>query len=214
MRGGLALQKIGDLNYLFARMFEAGEGGAVLLVKDKESWKSSIRTPVLYELSDADSGEQFPQIFKKYEVWQDMVIKANADVHIPENEKHAVRDKLGLANIEARLALNNIANLTRVDGAMIIGEDLTVLAFGAKIRTENKNLSQIIVEEPFGETPTELPIAEIGGTRHQSAAHFVSNQHDSLAVVVSEDRRISIFSWDQAREAVVQLKNIEFIVLG
>jgi len=44
--------------------------------------------------------------------------------------------------------------------------------------------------------------AEIGGTRHLSAAQFVQDQHDALALVASQDGRFTVFAWSPCEEMV------------
>jgi hypothetical protein len=43
---------------------------------------------------------------------------------------------------------------------------------------------------------------ELGGTRHQSAAQFVQDQRDSVALVASQDGRFTIFEWSPTEEMV------------
>jgi hypothetical protein len=54
--------------------------------------------------------------------------------------------------------------------------------------------------------------AELGGTRHLSAAQFVHEQHDSLALVASQDGAFTVFSWSD-REAVVHAYRVESLLL-
>jgi len=41
-----------------------------------------------------------------------------------------------------------------------------------------------------------------GGTRHLSAAQFVYDQRDALALVASQDGRFTIFAWSPCEEMV------------
>jgi hypothetical protein len=43
---------------------------------------------------------------------------------------------------------------------------------------------------------------QLGGTRHQSAAQFVHDQHDALALVASQDGRFTIFAWSECDQIV------------
>jgi DNA integrity scanning protein DisA with diadenylate cyclase activity len=42
----------------------------------------------------------------------------------------------------------------------------------------------------------------VGGTRHVSAAQFVSDQQDALALVASQDGRFTVFAWSPCAERV------------
>jgi hypothetical protein len=53
---------------------------------------------------------------------------------------------------------------------------------------------------------------ELGGTRHQSAAQFVQDQRDVVALVASQDGRFTIFEWSPA-EAMVRAHRIEALLL-
>jgi hypothetical protein len=87
-------------------------------------------------------------------------------------------------------AVDGIADLTAVDGATLITADYQLLAFGAKIVRRNgfPQVAQVIVTEPIeGETRVLAEPAQLGGTRHLSAARFVHDQHDAIALVASQD---------------------------
>ena len=44
--------------------------------------------------------------------------------------------------------------------------------------------------------------ALLGGTRHLSAAQFVQDQRDAMALVASQDGRFTIFAWSPCAEKV------------
>ncbi|HNG95209.1 MAG TPA: diadenylate cyclase, partial [Acidobacteriota bacterium] len=62
-----------------------------------------------------------------------------------------------------------------------------------------------------GERETKS-IENIGGTRHQSAARFVNENQEAMAIVVSQDGHISIFVWDNVH-GVCAYKNLEYTLL-
>ena len=72
-----------------------------------------------------------------------------------------------------------IAGLTAVDGAAVMTDTYELLAFGTKIarRRGSPQVEQVTVTEPVvgGEARTMTP-AQLGGTRHLSAAQFVHDQ--------------------------------------
>ena len=51
-----------------------------------------------------------------------------------------------------------------------------------------------------------------GGTRHLSAAQFVHDQRDCIALVASQDGRFTIFSWSPC-EKIVQAHRIDILLL-
>ena len=57
------------------------------------------------------------------------------------------------------------------------------------------------VGEPVvGNAPLKVDPSELGGTRHLSAAQFVFEQRDSLALVASQDGRFTVFGWSPCGE--------------
>ena len=104
-----------------------------------------------------------------------------------------------------RETVDAIAGLTAVDGATVITDTYELLAFGAKITRRRGALpvEQITMTEPVeGGAPVTVTSTELGGTRHLSAAQFVHDQHDSIALVASQDRRFTVFAWSPCEERV------------
>ena len=59
----------------------------------------------------------------------------------------------------------------------------------------------------------EIGLAELGGTRHQSAAQFVFDQKDAIAIVASQDGRLSVLVWDRSEGKVAVIRPVEFALL-
>ena len=79
------------------------------------------------------------------------------------------------------------------------------LAFGAKIRrrTGSSPVEQMVATEPIeGDEAVVVHPAHHGGTRHLSAAQFVYDQRDTLALVASQDGRFTVFAWSPCEEMV------------
>jgi hypothetical protein len=171
---------------LATSMRQHGRGGALLVVPSgTDAWRESIVTPVLYAIDPPYS-----------ELAQLMTLK-NAD---PDDMKRAV---------------DAIAGLTAVDGATIINDRYDLLAFGAKIarRRGSTPVEQVNVTEPVeGSVSTKATPAQLGGTRHLSAAQFVHDQRDAMALVASQDGRFTIFKWSP-REAFVHAHRVDALLL-
>ena len=87
----------------------------------------------------------------------------------------------------------------------LINADYELLAFGAKIirRKGSPQVAQVIVTEPIeGGSAVVAEPAQFGGTRHLSAAQFVHDQRDAMALVASQDGRFTVFAWSQSEEMV------------
>jgi len=108
-----------------------------------------------------------------------------------------------------------LAGLTAVDGAAIMTSAYELLAFGAKIarRKGSPQIEQVTVTEPIENAVRRLvDPTELGGTRHLSAAQFVHDQRDALALVASQDGRFTVFAWSPGA-TMVHAHRVEVLLL-
>ena len=106
------------------------------------------------------------------------------------------------------------AQATAVDGATIITKDFNLIAFGAKIEKASQAVpQQVLISEPFDDShrPTPKPLSDLGGTRHQSAAQFVFDQHNAFAIVASQDGKLSVVFWDATNQIVSVFRHAEYL---
>ena len=169
-----------------------GRGGILLVVPTGSAgWTESILQPITYSVVPAFSG------------LADLMRKDARD-------KPTRRWEDALAR-----AVDGIAGLTAVDGATLINADYELLAFGAKIvrRKGSPQVAQVNVTEPIeGGSPMIAEPAQFGGTRHLSAAQFVHDQRDAIALVASQDGRFTVFAWSQP-EGMVHANRIDTLLL-
>jgi hypothetical protein len=184
-------EAVNVLVLLAASMRRHGKGGTLLIVPSNDgAWRESIVLPMLYAV-DPPFNELADLMRQSVELrtrdWQDQLL-------------HAV-DGIGV--------------LTAVDGAAIIRDTYEVLAFGAKItpRLGQAVADRVIVTEPIeGSITTAAAPTQLGGTRHLSAVQFVHDQHDTTALVASQDGRFTIFKWSP-REDMVHAHRVEALLL-
>lgn len=83
-------------------------------------------------------------------------------------------------------AVEFVAILSRVDGAVVLTSDLRVYGFGAEILAGNSNVNVSLARwaRPRGKTAVDL---ERFGTRHRSALRYCAAHRNALAFVISED---------------------------
>ena len=166
-------------------------GGTLLIVPEgTDRWRRSILHPIKYAITPAYSG--LAELMQKEET---------------ERSKSTWQASL-------RSELDSLAGLTAIDGATVISDQFELLAFGAKIgRLDNTRVEQIFVHEPIlGSEPTITNPSQNGGTRHLSAAQFVYDQRDALALVASQDGLFTIFTWFPEKE-MVQAYRIDALLL-
>ncbi|MDX5435594.1 MAG: hypothetical protein LPK03_00260, partial [Pontibacter sp.] len=114
-----------------------------------------------------------------------------------------------------RREVASIAGLTAVDGATVLSDKYELLAFGVKIgRPKGRpTVNQLLFTEPvLGAKPAIVAPSQNGGTRHLSAAQFVQDQRDAVALVASQDGRFTIFAWSPC-EDMVQAHRIDSLLL-
>ena len=115
----------------------------------------------------------------------------------------------------AGAAVAAVGGLTAVDGAVVLNNRYEVLGFGAKIvrRKGSPAVEQVILTEPIeGAKPSVVHPDQLGGTRHLSAAQFVHDQHDTVALVASQDGRFTVFEWSEC-EQMVHAHRVETLLL-
>jgi DNA integrity scanning protein DisA with diadenylate cyclase activity len=54
--------------------------------------------------------------------------------------------------------------------------------------------------------------AQSGGSRHLAAAQFVSDQHDAVALVASQDGQFTVFAWS-VELSMVHAHRIDVLLL-
>jgi hypothetical protein len=199
----MRFNKVADLSAVLSRMHYGGHGGSLLLVQDgKSKWRESIERPLSYETASYIGGYSYPELVSKYQVideWETSARQGESD----RARLTDLKNRLRLVIAEGRRSLEDIYKLTRLDNAVVLSGSMRVMAFGARI-VAGKELNQIAIGEPFDGSNTQLiDFADWRvGNRHKSAAKFVNEQVDCMALVVSEDRRISVFSWDDRLNTV------------
>ena len=73
-------------------------------------------------------------------------------------------------------------------------------------------LHALVMEPVEGGIAALVHPEQLGGTRHLSAAQFVQDQRDVVALVASQDQRFTIFEWSP-QEEVVHAHRVEALLL-
>jgi hypothetical protein len=167
-------------------------GGLLIVVPAISSaWRESIVQPVSYAISPAFS--ELAVLLRQLagsdrgRAWQEAIARA----------------------------VDAVAGLTAVDGATLLTSEYDVLAFGAKIarRRGQPQIEQLTLTEPIeGDVAAVVNPAVLGGTRHLSAAQFVFDQRDAIALVASQDGRFTVFAWSPC-ENMVHAHRVETLLL-
>lgn len=173
---------VNALVQLAASMRAHGQGGTLLVVPEgSAAWRESIVHPILYS------------VVPSFARLADLISKGAE--RGGENEWEAA----------LRSGVDTVAGLTAVDGATVINEAHKVLAFGAKIKRAagHDSVEQMMLTEPIiGNQAEVVHPVQHGGTRHLSAAQFIHDRRDALALVASQDGRFTVFAWSPCEQMV------------
>ena len=175
---------VGSVNVLvqIAVSMRAHKRGGMLLVvpSNSQSWLDSVVRPIPFAVSPPYTGLA--------ELVQTM----------PSEPSHAWQESL-------TRVVDTIAGLTAVDGATVLTDKSELLAFGAKAtrRKGSPQIENVTITEPVeGGVAVVAPASRLGGTRHLSAAQFIHDQHDAVALVASQDGRFTVFAWSPCEDSV------------
>jgi len=197
---------------------------ASLLGFDTRSWAGGLNVPVQLAVSMRAHGRGGSLLIvpADHDEWLQSIVRPISYAVLPpfselaELERRAGDDATGRHWEDALSeAVHAIAGLTAVDGATILTDRYDLVAFGAKIARRDGHLpvERIAVTEPIegGVAETVHP-THLGGTRHLSAAQFVHDQRDAIALVASQDGRFTVFAWSP-REGMVHAHRVETLLL-
>jgi sensor domain DACNV-containing protein len=118
-----------------------------------------------------------------------------------EGEENPARKRFDVERAHLR-ALDHVARLSNVDGAVVMGPDLCVFGFGATIDlTDETEIPPMELHDLTipGTPPRSITVNEFLGHRHKSAVHFCAMQREgneakiALAIVASHDGALSLF---------------------
>jgi hypothetical protein len=168
-----------------------GRGGILLIVPDgSDAWRESVVRPIPYAVSPPFSA------------------LAHLMREPPGEHSHLWHEAVGRV-------VDALAGLSAVDGATVITDHYHLLAFGVKIarREGAPQIERVTATEPIeGGIPSLVHPTFLGGTRHLSAAQFVQDQPDAVALVASQDGRFTIFAWSPC-EKMVHAHRVEALLL-
>ena len=179
-------QSVNVLVQLAVSMRAHRRGGLLLIVPSASgTWRESIANPMAYAITPP------------FRALAELLREADAD---PTRTREIV---------------DYIGGLTAADGATVMTDAFELVAFGAKItrRRGSVAVEQVTLTEPVeGNAPNIVTPPQLGGTRHLSAAQFVHDQRDAVALVASQDRRFTIFAWSPC-ENRVHAHSVEALLL-
>ena len=179
-------------------MRQMGHGGAIAFVK---------------ELGDEIDSHLAIDKDTRYRNWAVETLAESELKNVPDNLELQARvdlERTYRKQAEVRL-LEDIVQLTAIDGLLVLDDELRVLSVGAKIKAPDKPAQIELLNFPNQSRQFLRSIDELGGTRHQSAARLVWAKGDAIVLVVSQDGRSSLMARvaDTGDSAVRVLRGFE-----
>ena len=103
-----------------------------------------------------------------------------------------------------------IARLTGVDGAVVTTEGLELIGFGGIIQGAMEMGGMVArALDPEG-TRRQVERVESGGTRHRSLYYLCHKLHDALGIIVSQDAKASVVTWNDDKVTFWDVNPIDF----
>jgi hypothetical protein len=110
-------------------------------------------------------------------------------------------------------AADFVADLTAVDGAVVLTKTFELVGFGAEISGALQAVTTIARALDADATATRIEPTESYGTRHRSAYRFCKALPEAIAIVISQDGGIrsikykdgQVICWDQVATSILDL---------
>ncbi len=176
-----------------------GHGGIVLVVPaDDESWRDSLEQRYAIDPGFDQSGQRDALDARPGRG------RLSATLSLETRYIHDWRDeyikRAGKLSDIREAAQDRLVRLALIDGALVLTTDRRVVGFGARLVRPKSRVQHGSVEEwdPIrNRSLGPRDVKSLGGTRHQSAANFVADNRWAVALVISQDGRVSVFTKSQ-----------------
>jgi hypothetical protein len=114
-------------------------------------------------------------------------------------ETYAETRALQLGDLDESLfeVAHLVADLTRVDGAVLITDYLEILGFGVEIAGDLPEVLRVARAHDLEGAQRDWVRTDRVGTRHRSAYRLCQAIHDALALVVSQDGSLRFIRWHE-----------------
>jgi hypothetical protein len=165
----------------------ARHGGLILLVNGPRAQHEGLR--LKYRFEQDEPTRRFRSLLlqileavakttsKDIVGWQDFVLDGNPQL---EHLEHAVFELSRL-----------VANLTAIDGAVVLDKRFGLVGFGAEVSAELPTPQRVWRALDADGRDRELDDLENVGTRHRAAYRFANDHPGGLAIVISHDGGVS-----------------------
>jgi hypothetical protein len=189
-----------------------GHGGALVITPPSEAGASLNDIDIAFRFDHAGT-ESIRSSLNEATEAQMKHEQAETDSESNPNQQSAAFVSLLQSSAQAHRQLlarllSNIGDLSRIDGAVVLDTDLRIHGFGAKLSGTQDSIV-VRVLDALTNSLISVPISDVGGMRHQSAARYIYDNHDSLVIVASQDGRVTLFGWVLDPGEVIAIRRLE-----
>jgi hypothetical protein len=117
-----------------------------------------------------------------------------------------------LADLSQRL-LAQIGRFAAADGAVVLGDDLSLHGFGAEVNLPATLGTLSAVDAVSGATEADLPLTALGPGLAAQAARFVHHYPESIAIVATAAGGVTVFAWAQDGRPLTGLKHVQELLV-
>ena len=176
-------------------------GGTIFVIPPEmaqEVLEENRYMTVKYKVTDKETRKRFQNL---------MVSVMNALAEVYESEactgktvgwdEYVHSDKELLSNLDEAIfnMAHLFADLTSVDGAVILTKSFELLGFGAEISSELERVRTVARALDIEGMETEPVDANNFGMRHRAAYRLCNALHEVIGLVVSQDKLVRIVKW-------------------
>ncbi len=189
-----------------------GNGGTILIVptSSPNTWRRHVQAG---KLGLADQRRRYSGLKVHFEKLLKEAEQARGSASSDFKavlEVEAIKAFLGGERIKEELwrVVSTVAELSAIDGALVLDYDLALVDFGVRITSEG---DKPYLERDILAAPIPRSHFELGGTRHRSAANFVrACRGSALALVASHDGPLSVMEWKNS--TVLVTRHVERLI--
>jgi hypothetical protein len=181
---------------ILLKIGDAGHGGTLIVVPDEiqvHDPRLTQRLRVKYGCSTDRAWKTLVELIHTDADWNVLLSSLGKPSTYSSDELALQAIQLQGSLIWARTALDDslafIADLARVDGAVVMTDRLRVIGFGAEVVVGQSGLGSVVDQSANGYFARSVSIDDFG-TRHRSAFRLCSNYEGALAFIISQDGAI------------------------
>jgi hypothetical protein len=186
------------LRRVLATVRAAQHGGTLILIpraRVSEFLSDSRYVQVKYGFDDEEPRKRILTLMTA--ISKELALAAGADASTVGWDAYQTSGARHIAEMDEALfeVAHLVADLTRVDGAVLLTDSLEVLGFGVEIAGELPEVSRVARAHDLDAAAKTWVRTDRVGTRHRSAYRLCQAVRDALALVVSQDGGLRFIRW-------------------